>query len=557
MSIFTHFTHKLHKLKTNLDRFETVIDEKLFLEGEALYDSGAVIKVEKKDNKLFSALVEEKGKILEVEWYRPAALNRKATCDCKGFSQAKYCKHIVAALLAIRNTIQKSKKKDSPKPKMAKKSQAYMSPSNLLLGVTEEEIKTFTKQYARKDRYFDLYLKAVFAKKVDIENNEEKYKKILDSLIPPAKSQDYKISLLTIRKTMDFLEEFKTQIEDSLALKQYKEASEILFPTLKKISYIIHYSSSPSDKLDQYNIDFHNIVKNLFHSNAAPELKDRIKEFTLSLAAYSYYHIRHFQYNAISILHDNSSSTKSELLEIIKTKLKKDVSPIHFSLYLLVASKSILKKELLQYFNQMSLIVGALEIMISYEKYEEAEKVFKVIDSLKWKDGLIDDLKLRLLIHKKEYDQLIKSGVKRLCITNRISYYKLIKSSIPTNFTKQLIEEVIKNKKHFTSDLYCRILKSEKEDLKLIEYLEECNDLDLAISHDSMLYESQYERLENFYLNATRLYLSSHVGEKSEEYIASILFHLRRRRALKMISNIKKDIKLNFPHRKRFLASYQ
>ncbi len=184
-----------------------------------LFEKNAVIDFSQPEKHLFVFVIHD-NEDWEVEIMKPFTKIQKSTCSCLFYKKNNICRHILAALFYIRN-IRSSKIKPKAEPKNTKV-QTLNIPS-LLQHVEREELIRFVKQYARDNAAFALQLKIHFARKVDMSDNKDKYKVILDSIIKPYTGKT-RPTLHVIKAFLSVSEEFLGQLQDCLALQSYQES---------------------------------------------------------------------------------------------------------------------------------------------------------------------------------------------------------------------------------------------------------------------------------------------------------------------------------------------
>jgi len=91
-------------LAKSQELFELHFDGDTVYQGEQLYDAGAVQEILKPEKSLWTVMVYDET-FYEVELFSPFAQRRKVSCECKDFLKDKACKHITAALFALRTQL--------------------------------------------------------------------------------------------------------------------------------------------------------------------------------------------------------------------------------------------------------------------------------------------------------------------------------------------------------------------------------------------------------------------------------------------------------------------
>jgi len=539
----------------DLERFELSIEEAVYLRGEVLYDKGGVKELKKGENNLFTAEVNDEDRTYEVEIQNPASLQRRVTCECKNYFDEGSCEHIVASLLAIRKKLFRPKK-----PKKITKREILEPKFNaraIAETLSENEMKAFITDYSRKDRKFDLFLKARFSKKIELKDNSVKYKTIVDALIPPAKNSDYKVSKSSANQVIKFFEEFLVQIEDSLAMKQFKEAFEIFDPVFKKISYVRHYSRDQMDALEEQNLKYHKILLRLLRTPAAPELIEEIKQYMMSVASFSYYSITDFSYNLLYMLYSHDQSYLDEISEIISSKTLTSRDPLRVALYFYFNQNMLNEKLLSTWHDDQSTLIKAMEVLIENKCDSTAKVILNITHDLGWSNSGFDDLYLNIMKLDNNYEEFISYSITKLLDTQQFYFYKLMINKLEPELYNMAYGAIDQVAKELDPDLLCRIYEYNRNFDALMEAISENDDIYLAMKYDYALMETHRDDIDAFYLSGIENYLKDHMGYEADRYINNFLDHLRMRNNKSLIKKIKNMIQKKFPHRKRFLQLHQ
>ena len=162
----------------------------VYASGEVLFENKSVLEISKGEANTYSVFIKD-GDIYEVELFKPFTKQQKFQCECGVFEQDKNCKHLVAALLGYKDLKQPDKIKKTGKPRT-------LNINSLLLNIDAVELEAFVKSYALKDKKFANALKIHFARKVELENNQDKYRLILDGLVKPVTGTGMKANSKTI-----------------------------------------------------------------------------------------------------------------------------------------------------------------------------------------------------------------------------------------------------------------------------------------------------------------------------------------------------------------------
>ncbi|MFZ1751066.1 MAG: SWIM zinc finger family protein, partial [Saprospiraceae bacterium] len=183
---------------------ETIYDEELVLQAEALFENEAITDISKVNRNFFIAKIKD-GKSYEVVIQSPFTKKQKATCDCNFFASNLICKHVITLLFHIRST-------QSQKPLVGNKKSGSSSAKNTSLNIhqilheiSHDDLVTFMKAYATKDKKFSTQLKVSFARKIEVEDGAMKYKNILNSIVRPYTGKQSKASATDVKAILSVL----------------------------------------------------------------------------------------------------------------------------------------------------------------------------------------------------------------------------------------------------------------------------------------------------------------------------------------------------------------
>jgi hypothetical protein len=438
----------------------------------------------------------------------------------------------------------------SEQPKLK---QQKLSLANILESVPNNELVNFIKNYAAKDRKLNVALKAHFSKYISVEDNIEKYRIILDSIIRPVQTKDQKLPYSDWTAFRAISRDMLDQAKDLVAIGEYENAFYILSSLITKISYLHHSYQKQGLEVTELSTDFHREMHNLLSEPIAPLLKDKIISYLNKLLTTSYYQIVIDLYNAPELMIKFAQKDKNNVLDLLKDKVKSSVvdneliicysiiirmtkdfriiEGIHITLVDRVVNSILLNHEqnialeMLYYFAAKShrsphnvKIVKLLMEDNGLGKVEEVAELFINSKDLKVVDYLVT--------HHKD---LIDSFVKYIGAHNKLSE---IKQSL----------------------VYPYYLQKVSAFDELLSFLTVKTDLALIKNFDKDLQKYRPIPLALLYTSLVDDYLKMHLGEVSNDFIKSVFEHLYSVKAKESIQHLQKLIKNEYGHRQGLLV---
>lgn len=530
----------------DLKSIDLLFDPGLYLQGEKLFNEGGVIEINKTDVGLYSVFVSD-GQIREVELKNPLTKSQKAVCECDQFKIDKACIHVVAAYLALKQLKSRSFEKKPTRPKS-------LNINALLEVITDEELKSFVKNYSISDKKFSTMLKVNFARKLELENNYDKYRNILDSVLRPITKAERSVSVNEVKMLINVVKDLVEQAKDAFALNQYVEVMHICTACILKCSYsLTHYNQKTSD-LKHLLIELHQLLFALYKAPAAIDLKEGLVEFFKSSLNLSYFQLNSEKYNALEFLVFNNIFSHEESIFEIEKRLKDQPSPgdivILYSIRFRILEGEDFEK--------------ALKIESIHSKYTEAI-IDDVINCGDAKTGV------------KLLDYFVNSDAKntRLSLKNAQVRYKLTGKKALKEIASIFIDsknlDILEYVKNANEEEFMELAKLVRKHPKfeslqnsiyfpyflakigawddLIAFLNANNDIQIVRQFDKQLYANRQLMTIILYEESLENYLNTHIGDMSIQYLNELYYHLKSFNAITLIQKISKLLKTKFNHR--------
>ena len=535
---------------------ELIYDENLVLAAELLYEAKAVEDLIRTSSNLYIGKVKD-GKEYEIEIQSPFAKKQKSSCDCVFFKNTGVCKHIIAGLLQIRASIHQTNEKKiahqiDPKPKKF----SSLNSTHILEEITHEDLVAFVKNYARSDKKFSIQLKVTFARKVDLTDNADKYKTILNAIVRPNTGQESRANSSDVRALIQVLEDFEDQINDCIALGQFREAFNIFSTSFSKLEYVIHYYTYHAEKLHTLQKNYHSIISYFLREKLPQELRSDLLSFLTDMAARSYYHYSDINNNIVGLIYKEfSTKEKHKLTELLHTLIEqrptKEVSYL-LALWIIVKGKYTPKEA--DIFKQYSfLTIEICDILIGAGHENHA---LKILESQYKRNKHVKDIVSRLVflyVRIKDIEKLIETATLAYYKSGDARYLEILKKETDeATYQKAIVEmETRLISDGADPDLIIRLYKKEENWSGLLHFIAGTKSLELLKNHDGILFKHERNGLIMLYLYLISTYLNEHMGDISFQYMETLKNHLARQKMELLVDKIGELIREKYHNRPR------
>ncbi len=541
---------------------ELIYDDELVQQGEILFESQAVSDISVLESNLYVCQVKD-GLSYEVEIFGPFLKKQKLSCECSFFKSNRICKHVIAALLKIRQDIKdKEKTKESKIDTPLKKQKlATLNINQILDEIAHEDLKAFVKTYAKTDKKFSTQLKVSFARKIDLSNNQDKYKNILNTIIRPYTGLQTKSNASELRAIIHVLEDFADQINDCIALGQYREAFNIYESAFAKLEYVRHYHQYQVDLMLKLSHTYHQVIVDFLSEKLPPELQSEFITFLLDLVSRSYYHFDDININIINLLTKVSKSKDTEKLKPIISDLiakkKSDEQIILLALYLKLEGKyGKNQKVFLEPYK-----ANLLDIVDRLLSINQETIALSILENSQNPQRFEKDIANRLIflyVRFDNKDKLTKTAYQAYLYTGDLKYIDIIKRELEDmQYNEALvnIENDLRDKKADPLFLI-RLYKREERWVELLNFFTDLNDMELLMQHDLSIYKAERSGLISVYQGMISEYLETHLGDIAFEYIETLKNHFKHQSMDGMLPPIQRMFKEKFPQRPRLVEIF-
>lgn len=524
---------------------ESIFSEENYLLGETLYEQDSILEARKLKGSLWSFEVRA-DTIYEVEIKSYGTKSLSYTCDCEVYSDSKQCPHIVAAMLHLRKLItEKQKNKTATKAKVNN-----LSINTIIEHVGHEDLIKFIKFAARKDRSLNFLFKAVFAPRLDMEDNAKKYSDLLQALIKPISTAGTKSSNADIRLALRLIQEFQDQLEDALTLGQYITVFDIIKGVLYKIHYLHRNYPSVRKHTSKSIILFNKHVADLYGLSLAPALVDQLDEVLCTVATLSYYN--YLDVNN-EIIYNVYANQRTEAIKVLKKELesKRIAKYADLEKPIILAVKKIYQVDTQQEDVTDQQLIDASKILQGWTEHEHAISLIKDSMSPKERNRTLEHGLIERLYESGNDEEANKLAIELFTEHREFRYLRKLKEAAGGSLTptiKKWIEKAllkIEGKFQFKAAYYRDIADNEQ----LCNTLGQSEDLQLIMQHDAYLYKVDYITLESIYVAATKNYLNTHAGSIAATFITEVLTHLTSVGAHKIHKTLSSILANSYSHR--------
>ncbi len=540
---------------------ELIYDEDLVLQAELLYEQQSVLDLSHVGSNLHICKVKD-GINYEVEIQSPFTKKQKSSCDCSFYKQNRICKHIIAVLFKLRHQAnEKYKEKDTKQDLKNSSKHSTLNINQILKLIAPADAYAFVKSYARQDKKFSTLLKVSFARKIDLSDNADKYKNILNTIVKPYTGTQNKSGVSEIRAIANVLQDFLDQINDCIALGQYREAYHIFISAFAKLEYVRHYTTHHTDILRTLSSNYHGLITDFLKEKLPAELRSDLHEFLFDLAKRSYYHFNDINKNILNMMYAVKKNIPVALIGGVVEELvgSKDKDEKIVLLALQIKFKGKFTKADAEELKPFTLhFIEIADLLLSNN---EEELALKILEHQYSQKRFIKDVANRLVflyVRFKNVPKLKQTSIHAYMNTGDLKYIDILKKELSEEeFMIHLLQlgEHLKMSKVDPS-LLIKLYKKEEDWIGLLEYMQELRDLDLLKQYDVLLYKHQRSGLVELYLSIIDSYLTDHIGDIALGYIEDLKYHIKTKKMDGIIRPIHDMLKEKYPYRPMILDAF-
>ncbi|MBK9257203.1 MAG: SWIM zinc finger family protein [Saprospiraceae bacterium] len=540
---------------------ELIYNDELILQGESLYEKNAVTDLMEVESALYSAKVKD-GNVYEIEIQFPFTKKQKASCDCTFYKDNHICKHILSVLFELRAQIKTKNNEKELKIKSTSSKLNTLNISNILQTIDHEDLVSFVRNYAKTDKKFSTQLKVSFARKIDLKDNADKYKSILNTLIRPYTGSGSKTSASEVRNIILVLEDFNDQINDCLVLKQYREAFYIFESAFSKLEYLRHYQKHHEQHLKELSANYHALISQFLTEKLPPDLKKEITANLIDLSGRSYYHFQDAYYNIhhlLSLYADKETIQQiSVLIPDLILKKESNEKGILMAINFKIAKK-IQKTETEIFKDQKMLAIDVADHLISMQEEKLAIQLLQLLDKPGRFEKEFSGRLIFLYARQQKKSELLEAGIKALVSSKDLKYFDILKKEADeilwTVWYEKIQSAVLKADP--TGLLISKLYRKEEKWDDLILLLQSENDIKLLQQYDTALFKADKQALISLYREITFNFMSEHVGDASHQFLKEVLQHLKSVHLPSVVKSLEGFISEQFRHRPALLEVFK
>lgn len=469
----------------------------LLTRSQDLSHKGAVSSVTPSGKHLWTAQVSDMGEYY-VHIRYPMTLRQKSDCTCTEHQTMSVCPHVVAVLMKIRD-------ERSAATRVTKLPKS-LTIHHIMEKISDDELRDFVVQQAQTDKKLALKLKIRFARHVETEDNVQKYKKILDSLIRPYTGRSTRDSSFhDIRLAIQTLRDFMGQAGDLMAMGHYSESLKILKASFPKALYLQRFYTFMSDESEEMIRQFHHIIRDFFYASLPEGIRADAIGFLQDISLLSYYEFRDMEDNVVSVsiiprTKDRQTSWIPHLKELIK-KSGEDQRPFLWALLLWIKNDITPeeKEELLLW--RPDMMVKWVDNMHQKNAWHLTAPVLETYVKKNISDAALSDRLLQAYEHnrqKKEYSQLASDLFYR---TAHITYLQKLDKHTPTatltRMLAQIEKKTIRSFRHVDALISFYLSQQKIDSVRLL--LHKAGNVFWLQKYEDILYEHGHRELEDLY----------------------------------------------------------
>lgn len=421
--------------------------------------------------------------------------------------------------------------------------------------IQSNDLKTFIYNYAKKDKGFEIALKAHFISRIALNDPDKKYQSILGELIKPKTISNSKIGPTNKKIISVVLHDFTQQMADLLSTQDFKEAFYIIKNSLTKIAYLQNQFGLNDKSIETCRLEFINGLRLILKENIAPGFRSQIEGAFLEIVLKSYYLPR--PENIVVELNEAgalSKKDKEEIIDNLKDKVTRGRTTIAINSTLLQVAAPFHK-----------LATTVLQDLNSTECYQVLKQILKE-GKTEILSFYLNTAELKIYIHsfQKELRCLFHLANKEYNeLTNTLVTIKYDPASagnlheILSELNEHYLEREFSNLQPWADELpfaFRSLIYSKSGSyLELVRILDEENDFQWLKVYDTVLIEAGYEsQVKELYHSVTHKYLTEHLGAQALEYLTKLEKRLNAISQTDMLFEIKEKLLDSFGHRDSF-----
>ena len=423
----------------------------------------------------------------------------------------------------------------------------------VLAELQAEELKNFIQFYAKKDKGFELALKSHFISRIQVSDQDSKYKRILGEIIKPKTSSNSKIGQ-TGRKIIGIiLTDFTHQMSDLLSKENYTEAFYIIKNSLDKIAYAQTQFEINDKTIETARLTFLDGLEVILKHEIAPRFRAIVEADLLEIVFKSYYLPK--KENIISLMNQQEVLTSKDKKKLILSLLdKKQRMEDHIQLvsilHCLAHPFDKLVKTVHKEFKPLTINQAMLHL-IENGQLDVVEFILQS-DSIDFNYNK-EVLEILILDKKKNYKKLTRL----LKTIKKSEFSHLVIQQIVDGLSDDYLQLEITNLSRWVNQLgishQCKLYAKGQSYDDLVNILHSQNDLEWLKAYDKFLLDKGMNKeVKALYLHTVQTFMENHIGKQARLYLDKFEDRLKFIGEHNMLFEIKEVLMENYGHRKAF-----
>jgi len=425
----------------------------------------------------------------------------------------------------------------------------------VLEDIKSNDLKTFIYNYAKKDKGFEIALKAHFISRITLNDQDKKYQSILGELIKPKTIANSKIGPTNKKIISVVLNDFTHQMSDLLSTEDFKEAFFIIKNSLSKIAYLQNQFGLKDKSIEGYRLEFINGLKLILKEDIAPGFRSQIESAFLELALKSYYLPR--PENIITELNLTGALSKKDkelIIDNLKDKVTRGQTTTAINSTLLQVAHPFhkLATTVLQDLNPTESYHVLKHIL--REGKSEIVAFYLNTDELKiHTQNFHKELRCLFYLASKEYSELTTTLLTIEYDPANASNLHEILSELNEHYLEREFGHLQGWADGLPFGFRSLIYSKASSYLELIKILQAQNDFQWLKVYDTVLIEAGFKaQVQELYENISHRYLTEHLGTQAREYLVKLDKRLTAISQTDMLFEIKEKLLDSYGHRDSF-----
>lgn len=166
----------------------------------------------------------------------------------------------------------------------------------------EEDLRTFIRHESRRSNSLSIRLKTQFIESITLKPGLNKYAILLDEVLSLDTHSRLELGSRDIALLNYIAESLLDTAKSHVNMRAYRDATEVLTTLLQKLHATVDKYGYDDPVVIENLLESYKLLEHLLHSDPAPELRDRIFRFGISLVDKPYYRLPDMRFNIVPIL---------------------------------------------------------------------------------------------------------------------------------------------------------------------------------------------------------------------------------------------------------------